>query len=83
MVFTVRAQEQVLSKDEAIKIALLNNFDIKVARNEVDVAKNNQSVLNSGYLPTISATAGATYNRDDSTIEFPGQTLDDGSPRQI
>lgn len=81
MVFTVRAQEQVLSKDEAIKIALLNNFDIKVARNEVDVAKNNQSVLNSGYLPTISATAGATYNRDDSTIEFPGQTLDDGSPR--
>lgn len=81
MVSMVRAQEQVLSKDEAIKIALLNNFDIKVARNQVDVAKNNQSVLNSGYLPTLSATAGANYNRDDSTIEFPGQLLDNGSAR--
>ena len=33
------AQEQVLSKDEAIKMALLNNFDIKVARNQVDIAR--------------------------------------------
>ena len=78
----ITAQEQeLLSKDDAIKLALLNNFDIKIARNQVDVAKNNKSVLNSGYLPTVTATSGANYSRDDSTIEFPGQTLDDGSPR--
>ncbi|AYN69102.1 TolC family protein [Euzebyella marina] len=75
------AQEQVLSKDEAIKMALLNNFDIKVARNQVDIAKNNKGIMNSGYLPSLSASAGANYNRDDSNIEFPGQLLEDGSPR--
>ncbi|SHI69778.1 TolC family protein [Pseudozobellia thermophila] len=75
------AQGRVLSKDEAIELALRNNFDIKVARNEVKIADNNQGVLNSGYLPSITATAGADYNRDDSTIEFPGQLNEDGSPR--
>lgn len=75
------AQEPVLSKNEAIELALKNNFDIKVARNEVAIADNNQGVLNSGYLPTLAATAGATYDRDDSTIEFPGQLNEDGTPR--
>jgi len=32
-------------------------------------------------LPSLSASAGANYNRDDSNIEFPGQLLEDGSPR--
>lgn len=38
-------------------------------------------MLNSGFLPSLSATSAATYNQDNSTIEFPGQFLDDGSPR--
>ncbi|WP_209402143.1 TolC family protein [Pseudozobellia sp. WGM2] len=75
------AQEQVLSKNEAIELALKNNFDIRVARNQVEIADNNQGVLNSGYLPTVAATAGANYNRDDATIEFPGQLNEDGSAR--
>jgi outer membrane protein TolC len=75
------AQEQLLSKDEAVAQALENNFGIKVARNQVEIAENNKSLLNSGFLPTLTATAGATYNRDDATIEFPGQFLENGDPR--
>ncbi|WP_149276788.1 TolC family protein [Pareuzebyella sediminis] len=75
------AQEEILSKQEAAKLALENNFGIKVALNEVEIAENNASVLNSGYLPTVTATAGANYNRDDATIEFPGQFNEDGTPR--
>ena len=74
-------QEALLSKEEAVNLALENNFGIQVARNQVKLAENNKSLLNSGFLPTLSGNAGATYNRDDSEIEFPGQVLEDGSPR--
>ncbi len=75
------AQESLLSKEEAVNLALENNFGIAVARNQVKIAENNKSLLNSGFLPSLTGTAGATYNRDDSEIEFPGQLLEDGSPR--
>lgn len=78
---TLKAQDSVLSKEAAVSIALENNFGIRVARNQVDIAGNNKSVLNSGYLPTVTANAGANYNRDDSNIEFPGQLTDGGSAR--
>ena len=71
------AQEELLSKDKAVELALVNNFGIRVARNQVEIADNNQSVLNSGFLPTLTGNAGANYQRDDSTFEFPGQFLQD------
>ncbi|MFK5973150.1 MAG: TolC family protein [Flavobacteriaceae bacterium] len=78
---TLVAQEENLSKQEAVDLALVNNFGIQVAKNQIDIAENNQSILNSGYLPTLTATAGASYSRDDSVIEFPGQFNQDGSLR--
>lgn len=76
-------EEKMLSKDAAVNLALANNFGIKVARNQAEIAKNNKSVLNSGFLPTLTGTAGANYQRDDSVFEFPGQFLrnEDGSIR--
>ena len=77
----VRAQDKVLTKEDAIALALEHNYGINVAKNDVEVAKNNKSVLNSGYLPTLTGSANANYSRDDSVIEFPGQFNEDGSPR--
>ncbi|MGB5370843.1 MAG: TolC family protein, partial [Flavobacteriaceae bacterium] len=48
------AQEKMLTKQEAIVLALDNNFGIKVAQNQVEIADNNQSMLNSGYLPSLT-----------------------------
>lgn len=79
--FNANAQENVLSKSEAIALALEQNFGIKFAENTVEIADNNQGVLNTGFLPTLTGSAGATYNRDDSTIEFPGQVDENGIPR--
>ena len=62
--------QQMLTKEEAVKLALDNNYDIKIANNNVQVAENNKSVLNSGYLPTVTGTAGATYNLDNTEAEF-------------
>lgn len=75
------AQEKVLLKEEAVNLALENNFGIRVAKNQVAIAENNKSVLNSGFLPTLTGNAGATYQRDDNTIAFPGQLNQDGTPR--
>ena len=76
----VVAQETMLSKEEAVMKALQNNFGIQVAKNQIEIAENNKSVLNSGYLPTLTGNAGANYQRDDNTIEFPGRLANDGSP---
>lgn len=78
----LQAQEALLSKQDAVTLALENNFGIKVARNQVEIAGNNKGVLNSGYLPSVTANAGADYNRDDSVTEFPGQSDTNGIPRE-
>lgn len=78
---TVISQEDYLSKQEAVVKVLENNFGIKVARNQVKVAENNQSVLNSGYLPSLTGNAGANYNSNNTNTEFPGQQDETGNPR--
>lgn len=75
------AQEKLLSKTEAIALALEQNFGIKVAENTVEIADNNQDILNSGFLPSITGTANASYAEDNTTIEFPGQVDENGIPR--
>jgi outer membrane protein len=74
-------QEKLLSKEDAVNVALENNFGIMVAKNQIRVAENNASILNSGYLPTLTGTAGANYNELNSTTEYPGQIDSNGDPR--
>lgn len=76
------AQEELLSKEAAVSLALENNFGIKVAKNQLAIADNNAGILNSGYLPSLTGTAGATYNDFNSTTEYPGQIESNGDPRQ-
>lgn len=46
------AQEK-LSLREAITIALQNNYDVKISKNEIKIAQNNANIGNAGMLPTI------------------------------
>ena len=77
----LQAQDKLLLKDEAVAQALENNFGIKIAKNQVAIADNNKSLLNSGYLPTATGTAGASYNNLNSNTEYPGQFESNGEPR--
>lgn len=65
--FSVFSQE-MLEKEEAILIAMENNFDIKIAYNNLDVAGNNASIQNSNYLPSLSGSAGANYSNSNGRI---------------
>jgi outer membrane protein TolC len=71
LAFSIHAKAQkVLSTQEAVTLTLENNYGIKIASNTVEIAENNSSVLNSGYLPTFTANSGATYNLDNTEAIF-------------
>ncbi|MBV1924130.1 MAG: TolC family protein [Flavobacteriaceae bacterium] len=61
--------QNILTQEEAIKITLENNYDILVSKNDLDVAKNNASIYNSGYLPSASVSSGANYSTTNSENE--------------
>ncbi len=66
----LNSQEKIISKAEAVQLALENNYGIKIADNNLKVAENNKSIYNSGFLPTLSGNAGATFNLDNSESTF-------------
>jgi len=68
--FATSFAQNKLTKIQAVKIALENNYGIKIAENNLKIAKNNQSILNSGYLPTLTGSGGATYNKDHTVATF-------------
>lgn len=71
ILFSINLQAQnVLTKQEAVSKALENNYGVQIANNNVAVAENNTSILNSGYLPTVIGNAGATFNIDNTEAEF-------------
>jgi outer membrane protein len=63
--------QEIISPQMAIALALENNYGIKIANNNVELAENNKDVLNSGYLPFLSGNAGATYNEIILRRNFP------------
>ena len=62
--------QQVLSKVDALKMLMEKNFDLKIADLNIEIANNNTSLLNTGYLPTLSANGNVSYNIDNSEIVF-------------
>lgn len=62
--------QELLSKKEAVQLAIENNYGIKISNNNLKIAENNKDILNSGYLPTLSGNAGANYRKADSETEF-------------
>ena len=54
--------QSLLSVEEAVGIALKNNYDVSVARNNADVAKVNNTLGNAGMLPNIGVTGTDNYS---------------------
>ena len=72
--FQVKAQE-VLTKKEALQITLENNYGIKIANNNLEIAKNNSAIFNTNRLPTVSVASGANYRSDNQTITRQDNTV--------
>lgn len=54
--------QQFMTLEQAVNIALENNLDIKVARNDVQSLANKATVGNAGLLPSVSADGGWNYS---------------------
>lgn len=70
---TVHAQKAI-TVDDAISIALKNNFDILVSRNDADVAKVNNTAGNAGMLPTVAITGTGNYGLNNTTQKLSSGT---------
>jgi outer membrane protein len=74
---TINAQE-VLTIEDAMKIALENNFEIKIAKNNTKISETNVTIGNAGMLPV--ATASVT---DNNSITNSSQTRQDGTSTSL
>ena len=51
-----------LTVEEAISIAMKNNFDLMVARNTADIARTNNTAGNAGMLPGLALNGSDNYS---------------------
>jgi len=61
-----KAQE-VLRLEDAVKIALERNYDIKISANNLDIDRNNVNRANAGMLPVIGGTLTNNNSIQNST----------------
>lgn len=73
-----RAQE-VLTLEQAIDLGLKNNFDIRMARNDAEVAANDFAYANFAFAPRINGTATKTWSNMATKQEFGNGTKRDTS----
>lgn len=70
--------QELLKLEDAVTIALENNYDIKLAKNELKIDELNNTAGNAGMLPTINALV-----TDNNSITNTKQTQADGSERTL
>ena len=75
--FSSQAQE-LLSLEDAVKIALENNYDIKIAKNNSKIDATNNNLANAGMLPSLNAN----FTNNNSQLNTT-QTQSDGSERKL
>lgn len=75
--FTAGAQE-LLTVEEAVAIALKNNYEIRIAANELKIDEQNVSLANAGLLPNLSGTF-----TQDNQIQNSRQVRSDGTVQEL
>ncbi len=80
------AQAPVLTAEEAVRIALENNFDIRIASNNLKIDQENNSLGNAGVLPTVAATVAQDNSiQNTEQVRANGEvlSLDDARNRSL
>lgn len=76
LISTLSHAQELLTPEQAIAIALENNYDIKLAKNDLKIDEQNVSLANAGLLPNVSGTFNQNNNiqnsrqvRSDGTVQ--------------
>ncbi|MFV8343296.1 TolC family protein [Flavobacterium sp. XS2P39] len=70
--------QEVLTLQSAVKIALENNYEIKIATNNLDIEKTNATIGNAGMFPKVTATIV-----DNNSVQNSSQTRQDGTQTEL
>ncbi|MFV8369835.1 TolC family protein [Flavobacterium sp. LB2R40] len=70
--------QEVLTLENAVKIALENNYEIKIATNNLTIQKTNVAIGNAGMLPTVTASVF-----DNNSVQNSSQTRQDGTQTEL
>lgn len=75
--FSAQSQD-LLTLEDAVKIALENNYDIKIAKNNSKIDATNNNLANAGMLPSLNAN----FTNNNSQLNTT-QTQADGTERKL
>lgn len=66
----------VYTLKSCLEQGLLNNYSLRITRNEQQVSKNNATLANAGYLPTLDLSTGykGTLDNTETKLRTTGET---------
>lgn len=76
--FVPAKAQELLTIEDAVKTALENNYDIRIAANDLKIDQTNVSLGNAGILPKVTATVV-----DNNGIQYSSQTRSDGTVNRL
>ncbi|MBK7633815.1 MAG: TolC family protein [Saprospiraceae bacterium] len=62
--------QQMLSLEDAISIAIQNNYNVQIARNAALIDKTNNTIGNAGMLPQVNLIFGNNNNINNTRQQF-------------
>jgi len=64
--------QDVYSLQRCLEVGLSQNYDIRIVRNQEQIADNNATIGNAGYLPVLDVT-GRYYGTLNDIIQYPNE----------
>ncbi len=67
---TTLLSQNILSLEEAVSVALKNNFNIRMANTQTKIAMTNNTLGNAGFLPNLNLGLGQNFNINNTELKF-------------
>ncbi len=77
LTFAARSQQNILTLEQAIGTALLNNYNILMAKNDSVSFAIDRSYVYAGFLPRLNAAASQVWNLNAQKVELANGTKRD------
>lgn len=66
-IFSIAEAQTVMTVEDALSLALKNNYGILVARNSAAISKTNNTLGNAGMLPNVALNGSGNYSLNNTT----------------
>jgi len=68
--FHRNARAQEVNLNDAIAIALEQNYDVRIASYSYEIEQNNAEIGNAGFLPSVFLQANGSYSNQNTEVTF-------------